>query len=119
MVTEVREEQDENADFPMEVTLLGMITDVSKYPLALLNAFSPMAAVGYPPNVDGIVMAPPVPVYPVMVATPLPTVKVKSPSWAAATVSVATTKNAHDNINKTEIVLSQTTPNLFPELLLP
>jgi hypothetical protein len=28
-----------------------------------------MVTVGYPPNVEGVVIAPPVPVYPVIVAT--------------------------------------------------
>jgi hypothetical protein len=54
----------------MDVTLLGMVTDVTKCPLSLLNAESPMATVVYPSNVEGIVMAPPVPLYPVIVAVP-------------------------------------------------
>ena len=51
----------------MEVTLLGMITEVREVQDS--NALFPMAIVGYPPNVEGIVIAPPAPVYPVIVAT--------------------------------------------------
>ena len=51
----------------MAVTLLGIVTEVSEAQLA--KAESPMATVGYPLKVDGIVIDPPAPVYPVIVAT--------------------------------------------------
>jgi hypothetical protein len=69
MVAEVRWEQDLNASVPMVMTLLGMITDVIKCPLTLLNAELLMATVEYPPSVEGIVIAPPVPLYPVIVTS--------------------------------------------------
>jgi len=53
----------------MVVTLLGMTTDVIKCPAELSNALSPILIVGNPPSVEGIVIAPPAPVYSVMVAT--------------------------------------------------
>ena len=56
----------------MEVTLLGMVTEVRE--VRELKAWSPMATVGYPPNVEGIVIAPPAPVYPVIVVFPSLTV---------------------------------------------
>jgi hypothetical protein len=70
MVTEFREEQPVNALSSMVMTLSGMITDVIKCPLSLLNAEFPICIVGYPPRVEGIVIFPPAPVYPVIVATP-------------------------------------------------
>jgi hypothetical protein len=71
MVMEAREVQAVNDQFPIDVTLLGMVTKVTKCPWTLLKALSPMAPVTFPPNVEGMVMAPPVPVYPVIVAFPL------------------------------------------------
>ena len=61
-----------NAYPPMLVTLSGMITLV-KLPL-LEKTESPIATVGYPPRVAGIEIAPPAPVYPVIVAFPSVTV---------------------------------------------
>jgi hypothetical protein len=50
----------------MLVTLLGIVTLVK---VALLEkAISPIAIVGYPPSVAGIDIAPPAPVYNVIVA---------------------------------------------------
>jgi hypothetical protein len=49
------------------VTLLGMVTEVRA--VQYWNAIFPIATTVYPPNVDGIAIAPPVPVYPVIVAT--------------------------------------------------
>jgi hypothetical protein len=57
----------ENAQFPMDRTPSGIITEVRG---VVENAESPMATTAYPPNVDGIIIAPPGPVYPVMVAKP-------------------------------------------------
>ena len=56
----------------MEVTLFGMVTEVREVQDS--NALFPMATVGYPPNVEGIAIAPPAPVYPVIVAFPSLTV---------------------------------------------
>jgi hypothetical protein len=50
----------------MEITLSGMTNEVRVVQYA--KAPSSMATVSYPPNVYGIVTAPPVPVYAVMVA---------------------------------------------------
>jgi hypothetical protein len=65
MVTEVREEQSVNPPLSMIVTLFGMITEVKE--MQFINAFSPMTTAGCPPIVEGIVIAPPAPLYPVMV----------------------------------------------------
>ena len=71
-VIEVKEEQDWNALFPMDVMLMGMVTEVKE---ALeLNALSPTATTGYLPNLEGMVIDPPAPVDPVMVAFPPQTV---------------------------------------------
>lgn len=61
-----------NARSPMVVTLLGIITEVKR--AEDWNAMEPMCTVGYPPSVEGIVIAPPTPVYFVIVASPLLTV---------------------------------------------
>jgi len=69
----------------------GIVIDVrDEQPL---KAFVPIETTGYPPNIVGIVTAPPAPVYPVIVAKPLLTVKVKSPSCSAAILSVPTMIN--------------------------
>jgi hypothetical protein len=68
IATEVRTTHPPNAKSAMEVTLPGIVTDVMLW--LLLNAFSPIVMVAYPPNAEGIVIAPPAPVYPVMVACP-------------------------------------------------
>jgi hypothetical protein len=62
------------AKFPIDMTLFGIVTEVILVQLS--NAWSPMVCVANPPNVDGIVIAPPAPVYPVTVALPLLTVYV-------------------------------------------
>ena len=56
IVTVVSPLQPENAYSPMLVTLDGIVTDVS--PLQPENAEDPMLVTGYPPRVDGIVIAP-------------------------------------------------------------
>jgi len=65
MVTESREVQDSNAKSPMDVTLLGIVTEVREVQDA--NAKNPMVTTAYPPNEEGIVIAPPAPEYPVIV----------------------------------------------------
>jgi hypothetical protein len=56
----------------MDVTVSGMIMPMSE--VLNPNALSPMATTSYPPNMEGIVMFPLVPEYPVTVAVPLHTV---------------------------------------------
>jgi hypothetical protein len=68
MVTEVMEVHQPNAQSPMIVTLFGMATEVRA--VNFKNAFTPIATVGYPPNIDGMSIAPPTPLYPKMVALP-------------------------------------------------
>jgi hypothetical protein len=55
-----------NANSPIDVIPFPMVTEVR----VVMDwiAWSPIAITGYPPNVEGIVMSPPVPVYLVMVA---------------------------------------------------
>ena len=60
--------------FSMVLTLSGMITEVRV--VEPRNTSCLMTVTGFPPNVEGIVIAPPAPVYPVMVATPFFTVYV-------------------------------------------
>ena len=68
MLIDASEVQPLNAQFPMEMTLLGIVTEVSvAHPE---NALDPMPIVGYPPKVGGIEIAPPAPVYPIIVAIP-------------------------------------------------
>jgi hypothetical protein len=75
IVKEVRTWQEANVAFPIEVTLSGMTTEVREYLMSsLANTLSPILTVGYPPRVEGIVTAPPAPVYFVRVACPLLTV---------------------------------------------
>jgi hypothetical protein len=69
MFTEVRWEQDWKAPKPIDVTPLGIMMDVKED--VELNEKLPMAAVGYPPSVEGMVIAPPAPEYAVMLAFPL------------------------------------------------
>jgi hypothetical protein len=68
MTTLVKPVQYQNASIPMLVTLLGMVTLVKA--VLLKKAEPPIATTGYTPSVAGIVIAPPAPVYPVIVALP-------------------------------------------------
>ena len=69
IVTLVRPVQPENARSPMGVTRLGRVTLVR--PVQPENAWSPMRVTGRPSMVLGIVAAPAVQAYLVMVIVPL------------------------------------------------
>ena len=68
-------EQLSKAFSPIAVTLPGSVTLVME--VIPLKASSPILVTGKPPNVPGITTSPPVPVYPVTVASLPTTVKVK------------------------------------------
>lgn len=74
IVTAVREAQLANAQAPRVVTLSGIITEISESHDS--KAEFAIATVGYPPKMNGIVIDPSEPVYPVIVAFPPLTVYV-------------------------------------------
>ena len=88
MVALFRLVQNSNAEFPMLVMLFGIVTPVRLAQNS--NAESPILVIGSPLVVSGIVTAPPVPVYLVMVTVPLLVVK---SNWACTGVDSIKSSN--------------------------
>ena len=74
-----------NGWFPMLVILFGIVMLVIE--VLLTKALTPIATTGRPPIVAGIVTAPPVPVYPVMVIVLLLVEKLNPVTAATLTVT--------------------------------